>query len=212
MNREISNAELSKVLGVDSPLDITGTITVLSEEPNLPFVFLFDEKHKDEICLKNNLLNAVQLLENTNVNIIGVESHSGGKQWDQYYKVYLDDEDFDERDDNVITNEWPNFAIELRENYANCIYGVECKGMFEKMYCNLVVNDNEILDHPLNKERSKHFIKTLFELRRLYEKSGNLILNCGRDHNTHIVEMIRDNSITEITGYQANYIRFNAFN
>ena len=94
------------------------------------------------------------------------------------------------------------------------LFGVECRDMLDKIQCDLSISDNihygnPVSLHPLNKDRSKHFIKTLFEHWNSKGSTGNLILNCGLNHNNHIVEFIEDDHIENITGVKANYIRLN---
>jgi hypothetical protein len=207
----LQTKELSlKGLGILQPLNLLGSLEILNEEPNSHIVFLIDEEHHNINCIENNVKNAIELIKNADVKIIGVESHSGGKQWDEYDQVYIDDEHYDYR----IVNTCPDFANELSKTYNEYIYGVECEGMLNKIQCNLSVDDNQyfgipIAEHPLNKERSKHFVQTLFEKRKQLNLKGNLILNCGTNHNTHIAEWIINGEIEQIVGYKSTYIRLN---
>lgn len=200
--------------GIKQPLVLLGTLEILRTEL-FPTVFLIDEEHHNKECIENNIKNANELIAKANVEIIGVESHSGGKQWDEYKGVYSSDEQYDESINNIFVNDCPDFADELSKNYKDRIYGVECIGMLNRIQCDLTVNDNEyfgkpIAEHPLNKERSKHFILTLFKIRNCLNLKGNLALNCGGNHNSHIKEWIENGTIDEITNCKANYIRLNA--
>jgi hypothetical protein len=194
-----------KDIGIETPLNLGGDLRILRAEKGLPIVFLFDEEHENlNGCIDENIKNAIALISKANVEIIGVESHSGGKQWDQYYQEYMDDEEFDKSIDNIQVNNSPDFRNGLVKDYEDYLKGVECKGMLDKMECNSKIS---ITENPLNIERSRHFIQTLFVKRKVLNLKGNLILNCGRDHNTHIADWIANGEIDNIAGFRANYIR-----
>lgn len=198
------------LLGIDNILNLYGSVKNISNN-ELPIVFLLDEKHNDDESIKRNIANAIELIEKANVKIVGVESHSGGRQWDQYYQEYLDEDDFEDDFDNIVTNGSPEFANLLKEKYYENVHilGVECKGMLDKMSCT-IHNEEDLQDNALNIQRSRHFIKTLFELRtKKANQEGNLILNCGRDHNNHIENWIINGEIDEIVGCEAVYVRLN---
>lgn len=202
-------------LGIEMPLNLQGDLRILRTQIGLPVVFLFDEEHHNEGCLNNNLRNAIELITKGNIGIIGVESHSGGQVWDSNLRRYLEvDDEYDYGSIKISpVNTWPNFANGLKNN-VNFIYGVECYFMMQKLNDDVLEIGNQyfgkdITEHPYNLERSKHFIRSLFELRAHLHSNGNLILNCGRDHNTHIEEWINTNKIDGISGFRANYVRIN---
>lgn len=202
-------------LGIETPLNLEGDLRVLREEEGLPVVFLFDEEHLSTHCLNNNLYNANELITNANIGIIAVESHSGGQVWNSNLNSYMEvDEEYDNGSINISpVNIWPNFANGLKNN-VNYIYGVECYFMMQQINDEILESGNQhygkdIIEHPFNVERSKHFIRTLFEFKIKFNRNGNLILNCGRDHNTDIENWINTNEIDEIAQFRANYVRIN---
>lgn len=213
MSREIDNKELSKILGIDSSLNITGTITVIKEGLNLPFVFLFDEHHGNlNNCIDKNIENGIELVTHADVVLAGVESHSGGDEWNQYEQDYYNDGsryDCEISDLNVV-NTAPNFAIEINRQNNLLVCGIECRDILDKIQCNPLKMG--ISDHPLNIKRSRHFVKTLFEHYNSINSNGNIILNCGQNHNSHIQEWVLNNEIESITNNEANYIRINTIN
>jgi hypothetical protein len=104
------------------------------------------------------------------------------------------------------------FAEILEADYSDKNYGVESIGMNTKLGDLIVKGDLEIDkmdDHTINQLRSKHFIKTLFELRTQLNSNGNLILNCGATHNNHITEWIENGNIDNITDVPSSYVRIN---
>lgn len=199
--------------GFTEPLKIIGNYSILHFEKDTPIVFLIDEMHHNQECINNNIINAIELIENANVKLIGVESHSGGAQWDQYDQIYIEGEYYEKE----IVNTCPDFANGLTHHKKAKIVGVECRDMLDKIQCELTVKDNpnygkSVPEHPLNKERSKHFIKTLFEKRNELGGHGNLILNCGSNHNSDIENLIINGEIEKIVGFKASYIRLNTIN
>jgi hypothetical protein len=194
------------------PSSILPLAKVLVEIPNAPVVFLIDEYHGDERSTKENISHATALVKHARVTLIGVESHSGGFEWDQFTEDYVYDCDndppFDTGEDETPVNTWPMFAEATRLLSAK-IVGVESWGMFAKQdsECKTV---EEVRAHPLNAQRSEHFIKTLFELHARNGSVGNLILNAGSEHHNHIANWIADGSIKAKAGQKASYVRIRA--
>lgn len=204
-----------KEYGIELPLILIGSIEILHIETNSPIVFLIDETHDNLNSINDNVQNAIELIKKAKVDIVGVESHRGGKQWGDYDEVYRPTVEIrNVKQFKKSVNTCPNFAIQIPGIYQDFVFGVEHEGMFNKIHCNLSVDDNPyfgkpVVNHPLNIERSKHFIRTLFEIRERVNGKGNLILNCGSNHNTHIKELIKKSEIEDITLYKASYIRLN---
>jgi len=183
----------------------------------LPIVFLFDENHDNlNRCIDKNIENAKILIEFCDVSIVGVESLTGGKSWDSQNQVYSENYSEKKLDDHyskIYKSGQTKFADELSRYFNDRIFGVESYGMQEKLHSDIVLPENEyyntpVANHPLNAARSEHFIRTLFEYYG-HQESGNLILNCGSNHNNDIEKWIENGKIDEITSpYRANYIRF----
>lgn len=193
-------------IGIENPLNLCGSIKILTDE--IPTVFLIDEEHHNEKGTENNIANAIELITKANVQIIGIESQYGGTYWIEFDEKYSDDDIFDKGKDVSLTNDYTVFADSLRNNYDKYIYGVESFEIASKLECSKIEGD--IKDHPLNIKRSEHMIRTLFEHRTRNKIEGNLILNCGCNHNTHIQEWFKSGEIDNITKVKANYVRINA--
>ena len=84
--------------------------------------------------MNKNLFNANELIQNGNVDFIGVESYSGGQVWDSNLNRYWEvEEEYDNgRINTSPVNIWPNFANGLR-NCFRSIYGVECYFMMQQI-------------------------------------------------------------------------------
>jgi len=173
----------------------------------MPVVFLIDERHEPE-CIAQNVFNAKTLLAQCAVSFAGVESEYGGCEWDDYDEKYRDR--FDRGDSGKQANEHPEFAGELKK-YGVKVFGVECQGLSSALYCAATEgNPQAIGNHPLNMARSEHFVRTLLQLREHHGLVGNVILNVGGNHNTHIASWISDGSIENRTGCKAAYVRLRA--
>lgn len=198
--------------GITTPVTLEGEVRTLRFEEGLPTAFLFDENHSNlNNCIDKNILNAIELINKGRVTIIGVESLAGGKSWDtenrEYNEVY-----FDKKADDYYVKEYKSagtkFADEVKKVTKDGICGVECWGMMHNISEDIVLKKYiEASIHPLNIKRSEHFIKTLFEKYSI--NKGNLILNCGSNHNAHIEKWVMDGEIDLRVGTKANYIRIN---
>jgi hypothetical protein len=208
-------------VGFKKKLDISGDIKLLNDfERGLPILFLLDENHNDTVSITKNVENALQLVSDASVVIIGVETYAGGKEWCRETQNYVTDDvnekEYRELDIPSHTNSYPQFADTIKKQHPDKIYGVESIGMFNKIIeessmVEKTERDEFVNSHKLHFERSKHFIKSLFEDFVSINTTGNLILNCGSDHNNHIESWIKDGSIDEISKFKANYIRINTF-
>lgn len=191
--------------------NIVGSIKVLRYEEGLPTIFLIDENHENlNDNITKNVKNAKKLVATSGVTIIGVESHFGGMTFGHYLESFYE---APASYQNEIGN--PEFANQLILTDPNLVFGVESEGMARKIRCQQSTIGGPYYKksadkQPLNEERSKHFIKTLFELRTRLAREGNLILNCGLNHNTHIENWINSGEIDDIAGTKVNYIRLNA--
>jgi hypothetical protein len=196
-------------LGIEMPLNLEGDLRILRAEKGLPIVFLFDEHHGDlNSCIDKNIENAIELIDKGNIVIVGVESHTGGKEWNSDDKSYIEyggsEKDYINR---IIGNPTKFFDGLSSNEFVNLVKGVECEAFSDELA--EYKGNLPFIEIPINITRTKHFIRTLFELREQLNSSGNLILNCGRDHNTHIAEWIDNGEIDNIAGFRANYIRIN---
>jgi hypothetical protein len=197
-------------IGNNEPLNLIGSVKILSFIPNTPIVFLFDEHHDNlNNCIDKNIENAIELINNGNIVVVGVESHTGGKEWNIADKCYFEYEDSDKNYKDQKIGRVTKFFDVLSKKYENLVRGVECEAYSDEL--SNYVGNLSFEEIPINIERSKHYIKSLFELRLQLNIDGNLILNCGRDHNTHIEEWINKGKIDGIAGYKASYIRLNTF-
>ncbi len=184
---------------------------IYSSEPVIrPIVYLIDERHHHNDSIDDNIRIANQLIANNNVRLIGLESHYGGYEYDNgenryKYKAYVKAL---ATSDNI-ANDCLRFEEGLiGENFTKV--GVENEGLSTKM--EVEVSSNPLYGgrpqlHINNIYRSLHFIITLFEEYRRRNIDGNLILNCGSNHNNHIQKFIEQRIIDGITGTPASYYR-----
>lgn len=147
------------------------------------------------------------------MTLVGVESHQGGSQWDDYDECYYNPERFHPGNDLGAVNEHPEFADGLRDTGSR-VLGIECLGMINKEHCDFAPgaewHGRAERDHPLNRSRSEHFLKTIIELWRRNGVNGNVILNAGGEHILHIQDWIRDGSAERIARQRATYLHIQA--
>lgn len=194
--------------GIKKTIHILGDLQVLLPSAYAPVVFLIDERHADD-CINQNLQNAKELAEHCEILFAGVESGYGGWEWDDLNHIYT--KKFNAGSNAIGANKCPQFAQSL-EKLGVLPLGVECQGLANELECDLADNPNGgmVRDRPYNLKRSEHFIRTIFQLRKGLARNGNVILNVGGDHNTHIAEWVRNGSIQLKTGCKAAYVRLRA--
>ncbi len=196
-------------LGIEQPIRILGNLLKLSSERATPVVFLVDETHAVD-CIRQNIENSKELMEYCGIAFAGVESHTGGFKWDDCYQHTYTGE-FDSGENLTPVNSYPQFAEGLRR-LGLPVFGVECQGLSNELECDLIDNPSggPIASRQLNLARSEHFIRTLFQMRDKHGLDGNMILNVGGNHNTHICNWIQDGSIEARVGHRAAYVRLRA--
>jgi hypothetical protein len=195
--------------GIKYQIRILGGLVKLTSAEVAPIVFLLDETHAVE-CIQQNLENSKELIKHCGISFAGVESHVGGLKWDDCYRHQYTTE-FDNGINVTPINEYPQFADGLR-NLGLPVFGVECQGLSNELECDLLdkPDDGPIANRQFNLARSEHFIRTLFRMRDEHGLHGNMILNVGGNHNTHISNWIRDGSIETKVGQKAAYVRLRA--
>lgn len=197
--------------GIERPIRIVADLRILLPGMGVPVVFLIDENHGSGDCIKQNLAIARELIEKATVKLIGVESHAGGEEWDVHEERY--NGKFDMGEDTNAISDCPKFADEMRSSAAK-VLGVESRSMSEEQQGDFCVGGSwygkQEKHHPLNEKRSEHFLRTLFELRRRHDLTGNLILNAGGDHNSHIESWIKDGTVETKARHKAAYVRLRA--
>ena len=168
-----------------------------------------DETHEAE-CIRQNIANAKELIQKCNISLIGVESHLGSYLWDDCF-THDYTTDFDNGENLMPVNTYPEFADQLRI-FGVPIVGVECQGLANELECNLVdaPNGEPLGERPFNIKRSEHFLRTLFQLYAQRRLSGNLILNIGGNHNSHIENWILTGTVVKISEREVTFIRLRA--
>ncbi len=198
-------------------LELQGSLRILLEEKGFPIVFLIDENHDNlNNCIDKNVKNAIALIAKAKVDIVGVECFAGGKSWDSEKMEYSDNyfnKKLDDRYAESYKSSNIKFSDGLKLKFNNYIFGVESFGMVHRMGEDFAIGGKyygtDVSAHPLNNERSKHFIRTLFEHHHDNNLKGNLILNCGIHHNRDIENWIEKKEIEKIANQKASYIRLN---
>jgi hypothetical protein len=206
----------------ESLSNLEGTSEILYFEEGLPIVFLFDENHDDENVIQRNIINAGSLIDNADVELVGVESRFGGQFWSEKtrtyggppneIRLYNDQVELANNQNALIAT-----RINMFERWVNQIEGITFTGIdslnmtnvISDLWNNREINEETMVNHPINIMRSIHFIKTILEVHNDEQINGNIIINCGRDHNIHIENMINNPEIEIISAHRASYVRIN---
>lgn len=203
--------DLSK-LSLPLDLQLIGHVQLLKFIKDAPIVFLLDENHGNlNNCINNNIINAEILITKAEIGIVGVESLAGGEEWERDTETYYDQESdrFYFKQVSEYVSDCTMFVNGLHPSFTHLLQGVESINILDRIFELPVIEGQR---HPSHKKRSKHFIKTLFESYSLEKISGNLILNCGIEHNDDIEGWINSNEIDTITEVVASYVRINTIN
>lgn len=187
---------------------LSGVVRLIKYEDGAPVIFLFDENHDNpNSSIEKSIENAKMLINEANIILVGVESLAGGSYWDNVSECYEEDPDKHYREDvRKFTNGCTTFADGVNKFGESLIVGVES---VEIHYRVSGVDENERM--RLHELRTKHFIKTLLEEYRNQGGSGNMILNCGMDHNSRIEKWVENGGVDEMTNSQFTYVRINTF-
>lgn len=208
-------------MGLSDAIELSGNLTIVRDMGIAPIVFLFDEHHGNlNNCIDKNIQNAEILITNANIALVGVESLAGGKEWDEETEDYVVDDSNERYYKEYILKDWKSnctkFSDEVIKISHEIVLGVESVGMMNKVEVDIIDSNPidqsaAIRSHPLTRLRSKHFISTIGEKYKRDNLNGNIILNCGSEHNDHIIEWVNSGEIDTIIGMHANYVRLNTF-
>lgn len=199
-------------IGMPQILELYGNVRIIRKIENAQIIFLFDENHDNpNDCFNKNIENAKELIDKANIGLIGVEGITGGKEWDQYNECYTNK---NEGQTKISTH--LEFASSILEEHPNLVVGVDSFGLCGKIESDFAVNhpraiNREVRTHPFQKERSKHFIRTLIDIKKNKNIVGNMILNCGSDHNNHIRDLINCTEFDEQNISDITFVRLNSY-
>ena len=186
---------------------------------NYPVLLLFDEYHSSIEGIDQSIETFLEINSKIGIQIVGVEGYDGGIIWDTETGNYKVKDRFDINivDSNGILNDTnacgnqPRFAKGIKDEILTL--GIDSKGMCNKIETDCFDNNRDdqdyIRNHPLQRERSKHFILTLLKFWEQNTRKGYKIaaLNCGRNHTTHIIQMHAKKEIANISFQKLSIIR-----
>jgi hypothetical protein len=175
--------------------------------------------------LEPNVSNAIKLILEGGVKLVGLESHLGGRVWEYgKYKTHWQDGIFidlqspitpvkhsTEGTDSLLKHtQFADGLIEYveKENLSLNLKGVECEGLHDEVHCLICDGGDKSEIERLHEFRSKHFLETLLHYYR-GDSRGNMILNVGKNHCQHIEKWVTE-EILDMIGKDAldfSYIR-----
>lgn len=172
-------------------------------------IYLFDEYHGCDDCTDENIRHAEYLLDRS-VVLAGVEGFAGGRRYDSQDGEYVDEWVSGECTDATQIGSYPNFANALMEK-GHRVTGVDCRGLSDEIEIDIVegrFSPEDVAEHPNQRRRSIHFLTTLITEADNRDLGGDLLLNCGSDHNMRIQEMLMSGKTPDPEWESYNYVRF----
>jgi hypothetical protein len=183
-------------LGIGHDLDIDGTLTELpGGAAGQPIVFLIDEYHETPgqplVHITQNIANVEELCRHASIGLIGVESH------------YMSDVGMGGQCNNC-----PRFA-DYFHTTSGPVWGMESPEVYDMMIQDLGQNPTlaAIAPYPMNYLRSYYYVAALFRRRHEEKLQGNMVLNSGKIHIDHIVQLHGWGGIGQLAGMTASYVR-----
>lgn len=160
-------------------------VTVVPGAPDAPIVFLLDENHDVFGSIKENIANASALVSGAGVMAIGIENVPAGH--DDFAATQASSPYF-----LPIPNQPAPagpFERAIREQGYRVV-GIDSPGWIDQIVTDCGEHQSAgAAKHPGQVERSKHFVRALFEDFQASRSTGNLLINSGADHNGHIMEI-----------------------
>ena len=162
---------------------------LFQHENNQPYIFLLDENHDMADVISDNLEIAYELIADYGVGLVGVEDYAS--RIDPYkgdvchprhhstaelpYAHYIGTE--------------TRFAKGI-QNHGAIVVGVDSEGLKceIEMTCKSI---DDVSNHPANVLRSENFVMSLFQERQYRGLECNVLINCGADHNQHILDFVK---------------------
>lgn len=171
--------------------------TLVRARNGKPTVYLIDEYHRCDRCTDESIDAARQLFRD-GVEIAGVEGYEGGRCYDDYKNAYVEKRVPAGIGEEARIGDYPRFASAL-DSAGHLVVGVDCRGLSNMIETDLYDGtwEGTIADHPNQRRRSEHFVRTLNEEAQSRSLAGDLLLNAGAAHNDHIVELLQTDSLPD---------------
>jgi hypothetical protein len=153
-----------------------------------PVLFLLDEDHGSPDTIEQNIDVARALLEQGMVRLVGVEDY------------YAENDLYDGELAQAVSHppsQLPHaahapapspFAMRIF-NAGWPVVGVDSEGWETEFLMDPGVGP--VGAHPAQRGRSMHFLRSLLAQLAKQSELGNVLLNCGSNHNEHILEAAR---------------------
>jgi hypothetical protein len=173
-----------------------------------PTIYLIDEYHHCKSCIDDNIVIAKKLFQ-SGVVIAGVEGYEGGMEYDEYDRKYKSMRCNADISESTRIGDCPDFAKTLH-SCGLLTVGVDCRGLANEIEVDVYegrCKSDEVSKHPNQFRRSEHFIRTLLDEVRKRNLDGDLILNCGSNHNEDIEKIVSGVSPLPQGWPNFNYVR-----
>lgn len=151
-----------------------------------PIVFLLDEDHGIPQVVDENVAIADVLVKEFGVTVIGVEDYPARSD---YWNV---DQPQPPSFLQAMPRQ-PHTQRRFEKAMRSCEYlvvGIDSAGWIEQILNEHSVSPAmDVAKHHGQVERSKHFVRAIFDEYRARSLTGNALINCGANHNDHIMSI-----------------------
>ena len=161
---------------------------VVPGAPDAPVVWLLDEYHQHEASIGQNIDIALALLAQDAAGLVGVEDYYAEDDLYDGGEAYVEPHPPSDLPQAASADEPSRFAMAV---YAvgHAVIGVDSEAWVNQFLGE--PGGGPVGDHPAQWGRSMHFLRSLLSQYAARNASGNVILNCGSNHNTHLVLVAR---------------------
>lgn len=182
--------------------------TIIEYQQSRPYIFLLDERHDSQQVIDDNLTLGRELIHTQGVGLVGVENFPcriDPYNGDQFHII--------DRPSALIVDNHP-IGAEIRfargiVQVGVPVLGIDSEGLMNELEMAAPANYGE---YPANIQRSINFVLSLFQEREDRALDCSVLINCGSNHNQHILDIA--NGIRDIPANwpSGSYIRLRSLN
>ena len=172
-----------------------------------PTLYLIDEYHHDDLSTDANIKWVSSWIDPGEA-LIGVEGFSGGEDYHPLLALHKDSERPVGLERQI--GGYPRFAHALSEKGYR-VEGVDSESIQEDILENPMDSAESLSRDPRHESRSKHFVETLLIRANELQEFGDLVLNCGAEHNDDVEKFIYAKSVPDLANYNVRRVTSKEF-
>ena len=175
--------------------DYQATVTGIALQVDSPTVFLFDEYHLFNALIDDNVAIAKTLIQIAGVTLIGVEGCAGDR-------ITLQD---------IVSggcfSRGTRFPLAMLACPGIEVVGVDSRELSSQIDKECQQGKWTAKDHPFQKLRSEHMVKTIIQQLQAHGNVKAAILNAGADHNDHIQTIVSGAKCNQVGADFVSFVR-----